>query len=533
MSLAGTLTVGCASRRIFQRARPSFAKRRARLYVRALMSNSLRSTLRAVGALVACATAAAATSLAAQTLSSDVREFVRVDTAVFALTHVRLIDGTGAAARDDATIVVSHGKIEKVGGANTAIPAGAQVMDLHGYSVIPGLVGMHDHLFYTSTLDRDSEGKLAPPGQLLVEMAYSFPRLYLAAGVTAIRTTGSIETYTDLNLKNQIDSGRIPGPKVYVTGPYLEGKGAQGPQMHELTSPEDARALVSFWADQGATSFKAYKNITRAELGAAIAEAHKRGLKVTGHLCSITYPEAIALGIDNFEHGPIGTDAEFVQGKQPDVCPGATAMFASWESQSITSAPVQALIRNLVDHHVAVTSTLAVYELLVPNRPPLQKRVLDAMTAESKVSYLTQRAYPNPPYKGRIVRYDSLMAKEMAFEKAFVDAGGLLIAGPDPTGTGIVLAGFGDQRDVELLVEGGFSPVAAIQVATANGAKFLGESEHFGTITPGKQADLVVIKGDPSTRIADIENVEIVFKDGIGYDSAKLIQSVRGVIGLR
>ncbi len=413
------------------------------------------------------------------------------------------------------------------------LPAGAQILDMRGYSVIPGLVGMHDHLFYTSTLDRDSKGNLAPPGQLLVEMAYSFPRLYLAAGVTAIRTTGSIETYTDLNLKNQIDDGRIPGPKMYVTGPYLEGKGAQGPQMHELTGPDDARALVSFWADQGATSFKAYKNITRAELSAAIAEAHKRGLKVTGHLCSITYPEAIALGIDNLEHGPIGTDAEFVPGKQTDVCPGAAAMFASWELPPISSTRVQALIRNLVDHHVAITSTLAVYELLVPGRPPLQRRVLDAMTAESKVSYLTQRAYPNPPYKGRDVRYDSLMSKEMAFEKAFVDAGGLLIAGPDPTGTGIVLAGFGDQRDVELLVEGGFSPVAAIQIATANGAKFLGESDHFGTIAPGKQADFVVIKGDPATHIADIENVEIVFKDGIGYDSAKLIQSVRGLVGLR
>jgi imidazolonepropionase-like amidohydrolase len=521
------------SQRGIGRASIACAKCRARLFGKVPAVSAAGRALGIACTFAVSAAMVAASTLSSQTLSADVREFVRVDTTVFALTHVRVIDGTGAAARENSTIVVSHGKIERVGDANTPIPAGAQILDLHGHTVIPGLVGMHDHLYYTSTLDRDSDGKLAPPGQLLVEMAFSFPRLYLASGVTAIRTTGSIETYTDLNLKNQIDAGRIPGPKVYVTGPYLEGKGAQGPQMHELTGPEDARALVAFWADQGATSFKAYKNITRAELAAAIAEAHKRGLKVTGHLCSITYPEAIALGIDNLEHGPIGTDAEFVQGKQPDVCPGATAMFASWESPAISSAPVQALIRNLVDHHVAITSTLAVYELLVPNRPPLQRRVLDAMTAESKVSYLTQRAYPAPPFKGRSVRYDSLMAKELAFEMAFVDARRLLIAGPDPTGTGIVLAGFGDQRDIELLVEGGFSPVAAIQVATANGAKFLGESEHFGTIASGRQADLVVIRGDPSTRIADIENVELVFKDGIGYDSAKLIQSVRGLVGLR
>lgn len=488
---------------------------------------------RVLVACVAALLAIAPSRISAQSLSADVRLFVRVDTATFALTHVRVIDGTGAAPKENETIVVVHGKIEKVGSASTPIPAGAQVIDLQGHTVIPGLVGMHDHLFYTSTLDRDASGRITPPGQLLVEQPFSFPRLYLAAGVTAIRTTGSIEPYTDLNLKRQIDDGLIPGPKMYVTGPYLEGKGAQSPQMHEIASPADARATVSFWADQGVTSFKAYKNITRAELGAAITEAHRRGLKVTGHLCSITFPEAIALGIDNLEHGPIGTDAEFVPGKAPDVCPGAAAMFASWEKQEITSAPVQALIHDLVEHHVAITSTLAVYELLVPDRPPLQKRVLDAMTAESKVSYLTQRAYPNPPYMGRIVRYDSLMMKEMAFEKAFVAAGGLLIAGPDPTGTGIVLAGFGDQRDIELLVEGGFTPVEAIRVATANGARFLGESERFGTISPGKQADFVVINGDPSVRISDIENVEMVFKDGIGYDSAKLIQSVRGLVGLR
>ncbi len=486
----------------------------------------------ALGAALATL-ALATTPLTAQKLSPDMQQFVRVDAPVFALTHVRVIDGTGAPAREDATLVVSGGKIEKVGDASTTIPAGARVLDMHGYSVIPGLVGMHDHLFYTGTLDRDVEGKLAPPGQMLVEEGFTFPRMYLAAGVTTIRTTGSIEPYTDLNLKSQIDDGRLIGPKMYVTGPYLEGKGAQSPQMHELTGPDDARAFVSFWADQGVSSFKAYKNITRAELGAAISEAHRRGLKVTGHLCSISYPEAIAAGIDDFEHGPIGTDAEFVPGRQPDVCPGPFPIFASWEKMDLSSRPVRDLIRSLVDHHIAVTSTLAVYELLVPGRPPLEPRVLSAMSSESKVSYLIQRAQGNPLYKGRSLDWGAVMAKEMAFEKAFVRAGGLLISGPDPTGTGIVLAGYGDQRSVELLVEGGFTPLEAIQIATSNGARYLGESDHFGTIAPGRQADLVLVKGDPSTHIADIENVEIVFKDGVGFDSAKLFQSVRGLVGLR
>ena len=473
------------------------------------------------------------TALAAQDLSPDVRQFVRIDAPAVALTHVRVIDGTGAAARDDQTLILTRGKIDQVGPASLAIPPGARVLDLHGYSVIPGLVGMHDHIFYTASLDRDSAGRSASPGQLAAEEAFSFPRLYLAAGVTTIRTTGSMEPYADLNLKAQIDDGRAPGPKIFISSPYLEGKGTQFPQMHELSGPDDARKMVDFWADAGVTSFKAYMHITRAELGAAISEAHRRGIKVTGHLCSVGWREAIALGIDDLEHGPLGTDAEFVPGKQPDICPGGAAIFGSWSTITIPSPSVDTLIRDLVAHHVAVTSTLPVFELTVPDRPPLQRRVLDAMSPESRVSYLTMRARGAPPWNGHPLPWASLLAKEMAFEVAFAKAGGLLIAGPDPTGIGGVLAGFGDQREVELLVEGGFTPTEAIHIATANGAEFLGQAGHVGTIAPGKQADLVVVKGDPATRIADIENVEIVFKDGVGYDSPKLIEAVRGVVGIR
>src|SRR5207245_3614564 len=119
--------------------------------------------------------------------------------------------------------------------------------------------------------------------------------------------------------------------------------------------------------------------------------------------------------------------------------------------------------------------------------------------------------------------------KEMEFERAFVKAGGTLLAGLDPTGMGGIVAGFGDQRELELLVEAGFTPLEAIHIATYNGAQYLGEADKVGTIAPGKQADLVVVKGDPSQKIEDIENVETVFKDGVGYDSAKLLESVRGL----
>jgi hypothetical protein len=169
----------------------------------------------------------------------------------------------------------------------------------------------------------------------------------------------------------------------------------------------------------------------------------------------------------------------------------------------------------------------------------MQKRVLDALSPDARSAVLERRVRSTDSARTR-QRYGrdespwpAAFKKELDFEYAFSKAGGLLLAGLDPTGMGGVIAGFGDQREVELLVEAGFTPLEAIHIATANGAQFLGESDRIGSIAAGKQADLVVIKGDPSRKIEDIENVETVFKDGIGYDSAKLIESVRGVVGSR
>jgi len=463
----------------------------------------------------------------AQTLSPAVKGFVKVDAPVVVLTHVRVIDGTGAAARDDQMVVISGGKIASVGDAPPlSIPSGAQVIDLRGYSVIPGLVGMHDHLFY-------------PMGNgVFGEMAYSFPRLYLAAGVTTIRTTGALEPYTDLELKKQIDSGQTPGPKIHVTGPYLEGKGSWALQMHELTGADDATKTVNFWVDQGVDSFKAYNFITSDELGAAVIAAHKLGVKVTGHLCSIGFREAAALGIDDLEHGLL-VDTEFFPWKKPGECPNTPRDVDFYGKLDVQTGAVHEMILDLVKHHVAVTSTLPVFEMFVPGRPTMQARVLDALSPDARSAVLNNKVRAGD--QGAILRryeaagspWPAAFRKEEEFEYAFSKAGGLLLGGLDPTGMGGVIAGFGDQREVELLVDAGFTPVGAIHVATSNGAQYLGELNRIGTIAAGKQADLVVIKGDPSTKIEDIENVETVFKDGIGYDSAKLIESVRGVVGSR
>src|ERR1700733_13119015 len=469
-----------------------------------------------------------ASSLAQTQKTPDVAEFVSVAAPVVVLYHVRVVDGTGAAAKDDQAIVIANGKIQSIGPATSVqIPQGAQLLARPGYTVIPGLVGMHDHLYYTDSIALQVVGgRIGEPGLFVAEIPYTAPRLYLAAGGTTMRTTGSLEPYTDLKVKSRIDANLMPGPSIDATAPYLEGAPTRFAQMHELTGSEDAKRMVDYWAAEGMTSYKAYMNITREELGVAILQAHSHQQKLTGHLCSVTWPEAIALGIDDFEHGPAFTDTEFVIDKKPDVCP--TGGSSSWAKQDVNGAQVQEIIRNLVSHHVAVTSTLPVFEAGVPGRPALQPRTLDAMSAESAQSYLTARARVALDAPMR-----ALLRKEMDFEVAFVKAGGLLLSGPDPTGNGGVLPGFGDQREIELLVEAGFTPVEAIQIATQNGALYLGQQDRIGTLAPGKQADLVLIKGDPSKRIDEIENVETVFKAGIGYDSKKLIDSVRGQVGIR
>jgi imidazolonepropionase-like amidohydrolase len=454
------------------------------------------------------------------------QDFISVDAPVVVLQHVRVIDGTGGAPVEDQSILIENGVIRSILPASSAnAPAGAKVLDLTGHTVIPGLVGMHEHMFYPGAT---GQGRIPGAPEMYPDMAYSFPRLYLASGVTTIRTAGSMEPYTDLEIKNYIDAGRIPGPKMHLTGPYLQGPGFYLPQLHTLTGPEDATRLVNYWADEGFTSFKAYQLITRAELGAAVKAAHARGLKITGHLCSVTFREAADLGIDNLEHG-LGTDTEFYKDKQPDLCPALSQPGARSSDPDISGPEINDTIQYLIKHNVAITSTLPVAEAGVPNRPPLQQRFLDVLSAPSRTDYLMARAYAGERGDAGGAR----LKREMNFEYAFVKAGGVLLAGLDPTGNGGVVAGFGDQREVELLVESGFTPVESIHIATENGAKFLGEENHVGTLRAGKQADIIVIKGDPSKDINDIEKVEFVFKDGKGYDPQKLISSVQGTVGLR
>lgn len=465
----------------------------------------------------------------AAALADDLRQYVKVPSGRTALTHLRVIDGTGAAPSEDRTVLIDGARIAAVQSGSGAVPKGYRIIDGSGQTLIPGIVGMHNHMFYIAVPNRDSSQGGEEP-LLVPQMTFSAPRLYLANGVTTMRTTGSVETYADLNVKREIDAGHLIGPHMDVTGPYLEGGGSYFIQMHQLRDAEDAQRTVAFWADQGVTSFKAYMNITRSELKAAIDEAHRRGLKVTGHLCSVTYPEAVALGIDNLEHG-FFVNTQLDPGKVPDKCPD-TAGDPTIAAMTPNSPQANALIKLLVDHRVAVTSTLPVFALDTPSLMPLNPRAMAALTPQARDVYMTMREREwrreSAPAGAAVLQ---AYHNDVGLERQFAKAGGLLIAGPDPTGNGGVIPGFGDQAEIELLVAGGFSPVEAIRIATLNGATYLGLSDRVGSIAPGKNADLVLIKGNPAAKISDVENVTIVFKDGIGYDSAKLLESVRGRYG--
>ena len=469
-----------------------------------------------------------------EALGPEVRRYLRVTTPKVILEHVRVIDGTGAAPVPDQNITIEGGKITAISaGADQPATEGTTILDLRGYSVLPGIVGMHNHLFYLARPNFAADGSFNGPF-LFQQMTFSAPRLYLANGVTTMRTAGSIEPQTEVKLKEAIESGAVPGPHLDVTGPYLDGPGNPNLQIRGLIGPDDARQTVAYWADRGVTSFKAYKNITRAELAAAVQEAHRRGLKVTGHLCSVTYEEAAEIGIDNLEHG-FFVNTALDPGRKPDTCSQSQGDY-TLEHMAPGSAEANRLIALLVRHHVAVTSTLPGTAASLPRgeasadgKPAIRPSVLQAMSPSLRETTLYSRN--RPANRTAQANGAQLLRRDMDLEHAFVAAGGLLLAGPDPSGLNGLIPGFGDQREVELLVEAGFTPLEAIRIATLNGATFLGRQNSIGSIAAGKNADLVVVKGDPSARIVDVENVEIVFKDGVGYDTGKLLESVRDRYG--
>lgn len=452
-----------------------------------------------------------------QQLSSAVKQFVSINADTIALVHANVIDGTGTPAKNDQVILIIKGRIAKTGNPkNIAVPASARILDCTGKTVIPGMIMMHEHLFY---------GESLPPYYLGVEMPISFPRLYLAGGATTIRTAGSVEPQTDLNIKQAIDKGQMPGPDIDATGPYIERELLPIPEVQFIKSPEEAAEEVNYWIARGSTSFKVYMDITKDDLKAVVSIAHQRGLKVTGHLCSLTYREAAELGIDNLEHGFIPA-SDFVTGKKENVCAFASVT-PSLKNLDVNSPAMKDLMKFLIDTKVAITSTLPVFEPKT-GREMIPGGGESALTPQIKEA--VEKNYNSQA--GKDTSDVMLFKKEMAWEKQFVDMGGLLMAGVDPTGEGRTIPGYADRHTLELLVEAGFPLPIAVKICSLNAAEYLGRDKEIGSIEDGKRADLVLIDGDIQKDIHAVRNTEIVFKNGIGYDSKKIFESVKGMVGL-
>lgn len=465
----------------------------------------------------------AATAFSQIKFSDETKKYIEYNAPVIVFINALLIDGKGNAAKPHQTIIISNGKIRWVDDDAKAInPKDANIIDLNGKAIMPGLVMLHEHM-YISAFDINTRYLNAR------QLPVSFPRLYLACGATTIRTCGSIEPYSDISIKKAIDQGLSPGPFIELTAPYIEGKPALFPQMNKLKTPEEATLFVNYWAGQGFTSFKAYMAVDKPTLKAAIEAVHKRKLNITGHLDAVTYKEAASLGIDNLEHGFLAS-TDFVTGKKENQGPAYRAADTSIANLDINSDRVKQFMQYLIDKKVGVTSTLAVMEGSLTGQPRPDWQALNAMSPDTRDFYL--KMLTNIKSAIGPTDFDKAFVKGAKMEKLFYDMGGLLTVGTDPTGNGGTLAGYGNWRAIELLVEaGGFTALQAIKIATLHGAVALNFDKSTGTIETGKNADLLIIDGDPSKNISDIRKVLYVFKNGVGYNSKKLFDSVKGKVG--
>ena len=453
----------------------------------------------------------------AQDFSPQVQRFITNNDANFAITNVTVIDGTGNAIKQNQTIIVSNGKILSTGATNEiSIPAGTKTIDGSGKTVIPGLVMLHEHMFYTKPFENwFSVG----------QMTFTFPRLYLAGGVTSMRTAGSIQPQTDLNVMKWINEGQMTGPKMHVTSPFIEREGPKVPELGFISNTDEVSKIVNYWADKGATSFKVYNNITKEDLKIAVTEAHKRGLKVTGHLCSLTYEEASNIGIDNLEHGFMAS-SDFATDKEDELCDPFSAR-SSLMAEPENGEKINALINLLIKNKTVITTTPNVFE------PYTDREIVPGGGFDALAPQIQERLKASHERaQGRDASSLSLFNKNLKWVKRFHDNGGFLVAGTDPTGAGRTVAGYANQRTVEILVEAGFTLEETIKICTLNGAQFLDVANEVGTIEAGKSADLLLINGDLSSDIKNIRKLETVFKDGIGFDSKSLFDSVKGQVGL-
>ena len=412
------------------------------------------------------------------------------------LQNARVVNVINGTVQEGYSISISNGKItgiEKTG--KTAPAKNAQVIDLAGKTVLPGLVMLHEHMNYNN-------------GAAVWQFhPVSFPKLFLSAGVTTIRTAGAENPMYDLNLKRQIDSGIVIGPRMFVTGPMFNDVSGGFLGDFIISNYEEGRKATAFWAEKGCTTFKVYSDISREALKGVIDEAHSRGLKVTGHLGKMSCTEAANLGIDNIEHsfGSCSSDLNL---------PWDTTWTIKPEQKE-----AQTLIKQLLAKNIVLTITPFSDSDF---RNPINLEYLSIDERKRIEGYLKEP----PPFLPQEINDRQLRPLEMLFIKN----GGKVVLGADAADCGI-LPGFQNHNAMVSLVKAGWTPLNVLKLSTIDGAGFLKIDNELGSIDVGKIADLLIVSGKPDQKIEDIRNVEIVFKNGIGYDPKEMRNRVKGLVG--
>lgn len=474
--------------------------------------------MRLIKTLIFCVAAflAGNQKINAQVFTESVKQFIEVQDSAVAIIHVSIIDGTGKPSLHNQDIVFVKNRIKAIGpSGKVSMPDNTKIIDGTGKTVIPGLIMLHEHLFYGKPFEGTYKG---------VHMTYTFPKMYLAGGVTTMRTAGSIEANADLNVKNLIIQGKMVGPKMDVSTPHIEREGFI-PQVQSLYGNESPERMVDYWVDKGVTSVKVYNHITKDDLGRIIKAAHARHIKVTGHLCSITYREAADLGIDNLEHGFMAS-SDFIKDKKENECDNGKIR-QTLSDLDDNSPELKDLLQYLIKKNVTLTYTPTVFE------PYTNREVIPGGGIAALAPFLKEQL--QNIYNGSVNKDSAgirLFAKEMKRIKQFHSMGGKIVVGTDPTGAGRTIAGYSNQRMIELLIETGFTLTDAIKISTLNGAAYLGIANETGSIEVGKIADMVLIDGDLEKEVSNIRKMDIVFKDGIGFNSKKIFDSVKGKLGL-
>ena len=422
------------------------------------------------------------------------------------IKNIKLIDGTGAPPLENQSVLIENGRFIKIEDRNKiSISNGAKVIDGDGKTMIPGLVGVHNHLHI-------------PGNNFLGEIA---TKLYLASGVTTIQTCGSASPFKEIELAKKIKAGKAIGPDIVPSAPYITGK-TGNPNMIIPRNEKQLRDTIDFWAKKGAKWFKVYRNTKTEDLKIIIDQAHKNGVKVTGHLCSITFKDAAELGIDAIEHG-FNSLSDFRSGKNYNECNGSRDYI---DSLSMDDKNLDELLNLLVQKNVVLTSTLSIYESSIPSKSSVSIRGIDIMSESFKEEHNIEQVRGNKvnPGKQRVNR----LKRIMEFEYKFYRKGGILSAGVDAGRH--VLPGYGDQRNFQLLREAGFTSTETIKIMTRNGALKLGKND-IGSIEVGKRANFVILDGDLESNSQVIEKVLAVYKDGSYYDPRSLLNSLKGKYG--